>query len=169
MLLTVPRLALVLLIGVSGSGKSTFAGRYFRKTQVLSSDGCRALVCDDESDQTATKDAFQLLRLILEMRLRRGKLTVVDATSVQAWARKSLLTVAEECGVPTVAIVLDLPQSVCAERNRARDRVVDAAVIAQQAEDLRTSLQELPGEPFVNVYILKSREEVEDAKIQLDN
>ena len=166
MRLAIPRPALVLLIGTAGSGKSTFAARHFRTTQVLSSDACRALVSDDEANQDATKDAFELLHLILEKRLRRGKLTVVDATNVQAWARASLLAIAQRCSVPAAAIVFDLPAALTAEQNQARaDRVVDANVIAQQTKDLQTSLHELPDEGFAQVYILTSREAVNSAEI----
>ncbi len=166
MLLAIPSPALVLLIGAAGSGKSTFAARHFRPTQVLSSDNCRALVSDDEANQDATKDAFELLHLILEKRLRRGKLTVVDATNVQAWARASLLAIAQHCSVPAIAIVFNLPEALTAEQNHARaDRVVDTNVIAQQTKDLQTSLYELPNEGFAQVHILTSREAVNAAEI----
>jgi len=165
-LLPIPRSSLVLLIGVAGSGKSTFAARHFRTTQVLSSDACRALVSDDEADQEATQDAFEILHLILEKRLQRGKLTVVDATNVQAWARASLLAIAQRCEVPAVAIVFNLPEALTAEQNQARaNRVVDANVIAQQTTDLQRSLLDLPQEGFAQVYLLTSREAVNAAEI----
>jgi protein phosphatase len=168
-LLTIPASSLVLLVGVSGSGKSTFARRHFGATQVVSSDACRALVCDDEADQTATKDAFELLGLIVEKRLQRKRLTVVDATNVQAWARAPLLALAKQCGVPAVAIVFQLPEAVCAERNRVRQgRVVDDAVIAQQAQDLAASLDSMQGEGFRSVYALASLLDVEAATVFLN-
>src|SRR5215831_404824 len=63
MKLTIPELSLVVLMGVSGSGKSTFARRLFKTTEVLSSDYCRGLVSDDENNQAATKDAFEIFAL----------------------------------------------------------------------------------------------------------
>ena len=92
----IPKLALVLLIGPSGSGKSTFARKHFRPTEVVSSDFCRGIVSDDENDQSATKDAFELLHFILRKRLAAGKITVVDATNVQSEARKPLVAIARE-------------------------------------------------------------------------
>src|SRR5213592_2075744 len=120
MKLTIPELSLVVLIGPSGSGKSSFARKHFKPTEVLSSDFCRGLVSDDENSQAATKDAFEVLHFIAAKRLAAGKLTVVDATNVQTEARKPLLALAREYHCLAVAIVLDLPEVVCRERNRER-------------------------------------------------
>ncbi len=92
----VPSMGLVVLVGVSGSGKSTFARTHFKPTEVVSSDFCRGLVADDENDQSATPDAFDVLHYIVGTRLRRGLLTVVDATNVQQEARASLVKLARE-------------------------------------------------------------------------
>src|SRR6478672_4053596 len=94
--ITIPELSLVVLIGPSGCGKSTFARTHFRSSEVLSSDFCRALVSDDENNQAATKDAFEVLHFIAAKRLAAGKLTVVDATNVQTEARKPLVTLARQ-------------------------------------------------------------------------
>ena len=125
---------------------------------------------DDEADQTATQDAFELLHVIVEKRLARGKLVVVDATSVQAWARASLLAIGRRYGVPTVAIVFDLPDEVCSRQNRERaGRVVEGAVLQKQTMDLRVSLAELGGEGFARVYELRTIEDVRSAKIVTEN
>src|SRR3954453_22332275 len=108
-MIDVPELALVALVGVSGSGKSTFARRHFAPTQVLSSDYCRGLVADDENDQSASADAFDVLHYIAGKRLAAGRLTVVDATNTQPGARAPLVRVAREHDVLPVAIVLDVP------------------------------------------------------------
>ena len=79
----IPALSLVVLVGASGSGKSTFARTHFRATEVISSDFCRGLVSDDENDQAASKDAFEVLNFIAAKRLAAGRLTVIDATNVQ--------------------------------------------------------------------------------------
>ena len=143
MRIELPDPSLVVLMGASGSGKSTFAARYFRPTEVVSSDFCRGLVADDENDQSASVDAFAVLHEIAGRRLRRGRLTVVDATNVKREDRASLVALARAHDVLPVAIVLDLPEAVCQERTRARtDRdlspgeVADAA-IALVSEGLR--------------------------------
>lgn len=118
--LDVPELSLVVLIGVSGSGKSTFGRAHFRPTEVISSDFCRGLVADDENDQAATPRAFQLLEYIAGLRLADGRLTVVDATNVQPAARRTLVELAREHDVLPVAIVLDVPERVCLDRNASR-------------------------------------------------
>src|SRR6516165_1713691 len=106
----VPELSLVVLIGASGSGKSTFAAAHFAPTEVISSDFCRGLVADDENDQSATKDAFDVLHFIAGKRLAAGRLTVIDATNVQPESRKDLIRLARDHDVLPVAIVLDLPE-----------------------------------------------------------
>ena len=120
MTVTIPELSLVVLVGPSGCGKSTFARAHFTPTEVLSSDGFRALVSDDENDQAATSDAFAALHYVAGRRLARGRLTVVDATNVQPEARAPLVALAREYHVLPVAVVLDLPERVCHERNRTR-------------------------------------------------
>jgi len=168
--ISLPRPSLVLLIGSSGSGKSTFARSNFRSTEIVSSDTCRALVSDDEADQSATKDAFELLNWLVEKRLQRGKLTVVDATSVQAWSRASLLAIAKQRAVPAVAVVFDLPPDIVAAQNLARaSRTVDPEIIAQQNRDLQISLRELPNEGFAAVYILRSSDDVNAAEFRPKN
>src|SRR5258708_22683905 len=118
--LTIPELCLVVLIGPSGCGKSTFARQHFKPTEILSSDFCRGLVSDDENSQDATGDAFDVLRYVAGKRLARGLLTVIDATNVQPESRKPLVELAREHDVLPVAIVLDVPERVCHERNQAR-------------------------------------------------
>src|SRR5579864_8949763 len=113
--INIPELSLVVLIGASGSGKSTFARKHFKPTEILSSDACRGLVSDDENNQAATGDAFELLHVIARKRLARGLLTVVDATNVQPESRKSLVALAREFHVLPVAIVLDVPEKICRE------------------------------------------------------
>jgi predicted kinase len=118
--LGLPRMSLVLLVGASGSGKSTFARKHFGPYEVLSSDFFRGLVSNDENDQAATPAAFEALRHVAGQRLRAGLLTVIDATNVQAESRRSLVQLARDHDVLPVAIVLDVPVGVCVERNAAR-------------------------------------------------
>ncbi len=164
--LSIPALSLVLLVGVSGSGKSTFARQHFRPTEVISSDFCRGLVADDENDQAATKPAFELLRHIVGLRLAAGRLTVVDATNVQPEARRPLIALARDHDVLPVAIVLDLPPRLCADRNAARpDRDFGEHVIKRQHDQLRRSLRGLAREGFRTVHHLTGEAEIAEASI----
>ena len=166
MLLKIPEGGLVLLIGAAGSGKSTFARKYFKSTEIVSSDALRAMVSDDEADQSASGDAFHLLRLIAMKRLRRGRLTVIDATNVQRPARKSLLAIAAQTSAPTAAIVLNLPLDTCLARNTMRpDRQVNPEVIEKQVADLTDSLPGLDEEGFQRVYVLDNTEDIDSASI----
>jgi protein phosphatase len=167
--LTIPDMALVVLVGASGSGKSTFAARHFAPTQVLSSDFFRGLVSDDANNQTVSRDAFDALRYVAGKRLARGLITVIDATNVQRSARADLLTLAREHHVLPVAIVLDLPEAVCVRRNESRaDRDFAATVIQRHRSDLRRSLRFLEREGFRRVHVLRTEEEVDAARIVVE-
>src|SRR5437016_5062486 len=149
MKLTIPELAVVALVGPSGSGKSSFARKHFRPTEILSSDFCRGLVCDDETSQAATPDAFEVLHFIAAKRLAAGKLTVIDATNVQPEARKPLLDLARRYHTMPVAIALDLPGKLCHERNQQRpDRDFGPRVVASHCRQLRQALPKLEREGF---------------------
>ncbi len=164
--ISLPDPSLVLLIGVTGAGKSTFAARHFRPTQVLSSDSFRALVADDETDQSATADAFELLHLAVDRRLARRRLTVIDATNLLASARRPLLDAARRYTVPAVAIVFDLQPRVTAERNATRaGRTVPDVVHQRQVRALRRCLVELPAEGFAAIWLLRSAEAIDRAHV----
>jgi polynucleotide kinase-phosphatase len=164
--LEIPKLCLVVLVGVSGSGKSTFAARHFRPTEVLSSDAFRGLVGDDENDQTVTAAAFEALHAVAAQRLKLGRLTVIDATNVQPDARRPLLALAREHHVLPVAIVLDVPEQVCIQRNEARpDRTFGAGVIRRQHSALTRSAGRLEREGFRRVFMLRGVAEVDGAEI----
>ena len=153
---------LVVLVGPSGSGKSTFVQQHFKSTQIVSSDTCRALVADDEADQAATTAAFAVLHCIVEQRLRAGRLTVVDATNVQAKARRPLLDLAVRYHRPCMAILFELPPQVCKERNRQRqDRVIGDFVVDRQCAQAPISAEALGREGFDPVIILHSAEEAD--------
>ncbi|MEM6673723.1 MAG: polynucleotide kinase-phosphatase [Planctomycetota bacterium] len=167
MTITIPELALVVLIGPSGSGKSSFARKHFKPTEVLSSDACRGLVSDDENDQAATNAAFDVLHYIAGKRLSARKLTVVDATNVQESARKPLVALAREHDCLPVAIVLNVAESICHERNSARpDRSFGSHVVRQQKSQLNRSLRRLKREGFRHVSVLGTPEEIDAVTIE---
>lgn len=157
----IPELSLVLLVGASSSGKSSFAKKHFKHTEILSSDECRGWVSDDETNQAASVDAFDVLNFIAAKRLKNGLLTVIDATNVQKTARKQLVELAHKYHCLPVAIVLDIPEKVCIERNELRtDRQVGQYVIRRQVQDVKKSLKSIKGEGFKQLYILSGVEEV---------
>ncbi|MFH8220563.1 polynucleotide kinase-phosphatase [Streptomyces sp. NPDC018057] len=165
--LPVTDLSLVVLVGATGSGKSTFARRHFKPTEVLSSDFCRGLVSDDENDQSASRDAFDVLHHIAGKRLAAGRRTVVDATSVQQDARRQLIDLAKRHDVLPIAIVLDMPEEVCTARNAARaDRAgLPRRVVQRHIRELRRSLRHLEREGFRKVHVLRGPEEAEHATV----
>ncbi|MEA5568850.1 polynucleotide kinase-phosphatase [Anabaena sp. UHCC 0399] len=165
--ITIPELSLVVLIGASGAGKSTFARNHFQPFEVLSSDFCRGLVSNDENSQPASGDAFDVLHYITAKRLAAGKLTVIDATNVQPEDRKNLLQMAKQYHCFAVAIVFDLPEELCHERNQQRsNRQFGYHVVRRHTQMLRRSLHGLEKEGFRYVYTLKSVEEITSVEIE---
>lgn len=165
--ISIPELSLVALIGASGAGKSSFARRFFKPTEVLSSDYCRGLVSDDENDQAATADAFEVLYFIAAKRLAAAKLTVVDATNVRPEDRKRLVELARRHHCLPVALVLDMPERICHARNQARpERQFGEHVVRNQVQQLRRSLRGLEREGFRHVHVLRSPEEIDALEIE---
>jgi protein phosphatase len=166
MRIEIPELCVVALVGVSSSGKSTFAKTHFKSTEVLSSDYFRALVSDDENNQSVTPHAFDALYYVANKRLELGLLTVIDATNVQAHARTQVLRLAREQNCLAAAIVLDIPEKIIRERNEKRpDRNLGGNIIARQMTQLRQSIRQLQKEGFRYVYTLSGEEEIANAEI----
>jgi protein phosphatase len=164
----IPELSLIVLIGPSGSGKSTFAQKHFKPTEVLSSDFCRGLVSDDENDQTVTKEAFEILNYIASKRMQNRKLTVIDATNVQQEARKPLIRLAREFHYFAVAVILDLPEKECWERNKQRsDRTFGRDVIRRQLSQLNRSKKRLKREGFRYIFTLSSQDQIDQTRFTL--
>jgi protein phosphatase len=165
--LEIPDFSLVVLIGSTGSGKSTFAARHFKPTEVISSDYCRGLVSDDETDQSISADAFDLMRAIIEKRLKHRRLTVVDATNVRAADRKAWIEVARRWHALPVAVVVDPGIDVCVERNRHRpDRAFGADVVRRMTSEVRRGLGGLQREGFRRVWKLGSETDIEAATVE---
>lgn len=163
----IPEFSLVVLIGCSGSGKSTFARRQFKPTEILSSDFCRGLVSDDENDQSCSDAAFDVLHYVAAKRLASGRLTVVDATNVEPEWRRPLVEIARKYHALPVAVVLDVDPDVCNARNDVRtDRSVRPAVVARQRAHLRRGISRLQREGFRTVHVLRSPQEVDAAVIE---
>jgi protein phosphatase len=151
----IPNPSLVLLIGSSGAGKSTFAARHFSPTEVVSSDHCRAMICDDESDQRINAQAFGLLHHIARLRLQDQRLTVIDATNLQFRARRPLLRMARANHLPVIAIVFNVSADTCLSHNRVRpQRIVGEEVLQQHQQQLTTTLARLQQEGYHHIHLL---------------
>jgi protein phosphatase len=162
----IPEFALVLLVGASGTGKSSFAAKHFLPTEVVSSDRARGWVADDETDQSATPDAFDLVHAVIEKRLKNRRFTVVDATNVQPQSRKGLIALAKKWHALAVAVVFDLPEGIAVQRNALRsDRQFGAGPVRRQMQDLKRSLRGMQREGIRYVHALRSAEEVDAVTI----
>jgi predicted kinase len=148
---TIPDGSLLLLVGAAGSGKSTWARARFRSSQVVSSDALRAMVSDDAADQDATRDAFAILHVIAKARVRRGLLTVIDATNLLASSRRPLLELARRHGRPTVAVVFDVPLPELLRRNATRERVVPEATVRRHHAQLLDAIVDLGSEGYASI------------------
>lgn len=166
MIHAIPDFSLVVLIGATGSGKSTFAARHFAATEIASSDAARGVVSDDPNSQAASTDAFDLVRFIAEKRLKNRRLTVIDATNVRSADRRGWIEVARRWHALPVAIVLDPGLDVCIERNKHRpDRQFGPQVPQRMIGEIRKGLRGLEKEGFRRVLVLRSVEEIEAAQI----
>lgn len=159
--------ALVLLIGVSAAGKSTFARNHFLPTEILSSDHCRALISDDETNQDVTTQAFALVHFLAEQRLSAYRLTVIDATNLRPEDRASLIALGRRQQLSVYGIVLDLPEQVLLERHgRRMDRPFGPSVIQRQYALLHSRLESIQEEGFTRLYTLRSEEQLEQVRIE---
>ncbi|MBN8813886.1 MAG: polynucleotide kinase-phosphatase [Sphingomonas sp.] len=166
MKIEIPEFALVLLVGASGTGKSSFAAKHFLPTETVSSDRMRGWVADDETDQSATKDAFDVLHFVVEKRLKARRFTVIDATNVQPDARKGLIALAKKWHALAVAIVFDLPEALAVARNAERpDRQFGAGPVRRQMLNLKKSMRGLQREGLRYVHVLRSVEQVDAVEI----
>ncbi|MBA3826961.1 MAG: AAA family ATPase [Ktedonobacterales bacterium] len=153
--------SLIVLIGPASSGKSTWAHAHFEPTQVVSTDGCRALIADDENDQEATRDALRLFHRIITERLKRGLPTVADSTALAAGAREELLRDAALYHRPVVAVVFAMPMDVQQFWNAQRPRRAPPPVLSEHRQALQHTLHAICDEGFSQIVILHSPEEMQ--------
>lgn len=162
--LNLPDPALVLLVGPSGAGKSTFATAHFKPTEVISSDGLRAMLADDPADQDASAEAFRMVAILANGRLKRRLVTVIDATNLRAVDRRRFRALAARYGIPTVAIAFDLPPELYVAHNEQRpDRVVNNDVVADQTERMREAVPDLVAEDYAALHVFRDADAVRHA------
>lgn len=162
--LNLPSRSLVLLSGAPGSGKSTFAERHFLWTQIVSSDRCRAMVCDDEENMAVHRQTYSLLKHIVRLRLSLGRFTVVDSTALERKHRLAYISMARKYAFHPVIIVLDVPCELCILQNEQRSRRVPPETIRQYHELLQKTKQSVWNEGFEKVFVL-SPEQIRTVRI----
>lgn len=150
----VPRRTLLVLCGVAGCGKSTFAAQRFGASMIVSSDRCREMICDDVTNQQVNRDTFDLLYYILRKRMYLGRFTVADSTALHAEARRQLRELAQRYGYYTCLLVFDVPEEVCLRRDRLRERRVGDAVVAYHAGLLKQALVDAQQEGWHQLHVL---------------
>jgi protein phosphatase len=155
----VPPGALVVLVGASGCGKSTFARRRFTQTEIVSSDECRRLVADDAGSQQASRDAFAVFYALLRGRLNQGRTAVADATNLTPWSREKLRRIAVARGRPIIVAAFDVPLELCLARQHQRERQVAPDVVERAYEMFREALLALPHEGYARVYLVRPHPE----------
>ena len=166
MTITIPRPSLVVLVGPAGSGKSTFAAAHFRPTAVVSSDQCRAMISDDPSNQRVSGDAFDLFHFIIDRRLKWRRLAVADSTALTRQARRLLLRIARDRGVPAVLLLFDVPLQTCLERDLVRPQPVGEEVVRRQYDQLEEARKTVREEGFDQVHVLRE-EDLRDIRIMV--
>jgi F420-dependent oxidoreductase-like protein len=127
-----PDPCLVVLVGASSSGKSHWAAQWFDAHSIISSDRLRAVVGRGEHDQRASKDAFDVLDLVVDKRLRRGLTTIVDSTALESERRRTYLSAAARHHVPAYAVLFARDDELSRARNRVRAVPVPPKVLASQ-------------------------------------
>jgi F420-dependent oxidoreductase-like protein len=142
---------LVILIGPSASGKSTWAEENFGQTEIVSSDELRSRVGIDESDQKAGTAAFDLLERIVEERLRRQLTTVVDTTGMDRERRLSWIDSASTASMPAFAVIFETDIETCLNRNDARERPRPRQVVRRQHSRLKKVVAEVETEPYTAI------------------
>jgi protein phosphatase len=152
--IALPEASLIVLCGIAGCGKSTFAAKHFLPTQIVSSDECRARICDDAMNQQVTGQAFELWRLIIRKRLLLDRLTVADATNLENGDRLWLVKAAHYYRHFCAAILFDIPLEICLSRNATRKRVVPEEAVIRQHQFFQASLKSINREGFDAVYVL---------------
>ena len=166
-IITIPRRTLLVLCGPAGSGKSTFATQRFAATTIVSSDHCRAMICDDENNQQVNRDTFELFHLIIQKRLSLGRFTVADSTALQPDARRKLRDLSRQFGYFGCLLIFNTPPEICLERNKVRHRSVEERVIPYHAGLLQRALLHSPREGWEMIHILGEKDM--DVKVELED
>ena len=166
-ILSLPPLALVILCGPSGCGKSTWAARHFRPTEIVASDGCRAMVLDDPASQAANDDAFALFHTLIGLRLKNRRFTVADSTALKPGARQNLFALAKDARVPVYVVGFDVPLAEAIRRDALRPgRSVGERVVTRHRQQFEQALVELKKDRSLAGLILLTPEAIDRAVVE---
>jgi predicted kinase len=165
MQIVIPPESLIILCGPAACGKSTFARRHFRRTWIVSSDRCRAMLSDSAAAQWASPEAFELFHTIIDKRLALRRLTVADSTALAKEARRDLRRIARARGRPVVLVIFNVSKKTCLERDQTRRRRVGEGVIAAHMEKLNAAIKDARTERYDAVYILNEKE-MDEVKVR---
>lgn len=152
--IAIPNRTLLVLCGPAGSGKSTFAAQRFVPTNIVSSDYCRAMICDDENNQQVNRDTFDLFHYIIQKRMYLGRFTVADSTALRADARRRLRAQSRHFGYYGCLLIFNTPPDVCLARDKLRSRMVGEQVILYHNGLLQQTLLDAPSEGWEQVHVL---------------
>ena len=153
-IITIPRRTLLVLCGPAGSGKSTFAAQRFTETTIVSSDRCRAMICDDETNQKVNRETFEVFHMIIQKRLLLGRFTVADSTALQPEARRKLRALSHYYGYFGCLLIFNIPPEICLERNKSRHRSVEERVIPYHTDLLQRAILDATREGWEAIHIL---------------
>ena len=157
-IITIPSRTLLVLCGPAGSGKSTFAAQRFSASNIVSSDQCRAMICDDENNQKVNRQTFELFHLIIQMRLSLGHFTVADSTALHQDARRKMRELSRHFGYFGCLLIFNIPPEICLEHNKSRHRLVDEKVIPYHAGLLQRAILDTPHEGWEQIHILDEQD-----------
>ena len=154
----IPNNAVVLLVGVAGSGKSTLTKKAFgNETVIVSSDECRKEICGNEKDQSVSTQAFQLFYQKIEDGILEGKQVVADATNLDKFSREKIYEIANRNNVPVYALVFNIPIDVIKRQNKMRERVVPEYAIDKMFKKMKEAYyqicEEIPNDNIIDIII----------------
>jgi predicted kinase len=154
------------LCGPAGSGKSTLAQQIVdghrhkgsQTTMIVSSDACRALICDDEANQQANRDTFDLFYYIIGKRMYQNRFTIADSTALLPDARQRLLDLAQRHHYSKHLFIFNISFETCMQRDQQRKRRVGEQVIAYHIGLLKQALLDAPTENWDRISLLNEHD-----------
>lgn len=159
MTITIPKPSLVILVGPSCSGKTTFSKKYFEDDEIISMD------LNNQGNKKAKENSIDILYNQISKKLEIGKIVVLDSSNLIESTRKVLLRFANEFHILPIAIVFNISEKECLKRNESKGIVSDCLIKAQMTY-LNKTLKTIEKEGFSKVYILNDTKDIDRVKIE---